>query len=90
MDVAYQIMHSPEVGGYEPGRPFGWATITERDNKLTYTQWVNNNGLTQGSAPNQAFFKIQYNENGVGKLFIVLSPDQQTFLCGGNNCTTLN
>lgn len=84
---ASQVTSRSELGGIRDDRPAGWATINSVDNPQTFSQLANNQ-LTQGSAFNQGYFIYQYSEDGVGKLFLVLSPDQQAFHCMGNCVNT--
>ncbi|MEW5985320.1 MAG: RHS repeat-associated core domain-containing protein [Chloroflexota bacterium] len=86
VDDAYRVAHTPGLGGWQADRPWGWATFTNLANPQTFDRFKDG-GLTQGGGSDQAYSASQYIENGVYKLFLVLSPDQQATLCGGNNCT---
>ncbi len=82
MTSAGSVINNPGLGGQVRTRPTGWVTLYAY-NDVTYKSAKD---LSQGSASNQAFYIYKYRGLGNTPIFLILSIDQQIFLCGGSLC----
>jgi hypothetical protein len=76
MNAAIRVLNNPNLGGQDGHLPSGWATINSEDNPETFAKVI---ALTVGTQSDQVYYKSR---NGI-YFFIILSPDQQSFVCGG-------
>ena len=77
--TANAVMHNRGMGGQTGNTPTGWVTLNSKNNLVTFLLV-----LAMITNQNYPFYYYQYTDNE--RIFIVLSVNLATSICGSPNC----